>query len=260
MSQKTPGNSARRKATLCIAQSPREAWEGAVRDWFRKLAPASWKQALPSVVVVPTRSHAHALKGRLLREGQSHLGLHFLTPAGLRDSLSGASELSLPQPEHLRLLLALAAEETLGNSEEELNADNLAASAVLRAPDHLLRTLNRLEMAGWNFDALQLSSFQPIVRRFRELVRVCGFSLLPQFDRAALAETAVRPPVFSNLLMIGFDSAHWHFWFLLRAAVRAAENAMILLEYPRETSTASIRAGSVPGRKLSAKPRRFPRP
>ena len=225
----------KRKAKLCIADSPRDAWDGAIHGWFHKTLPVSWKQALPSLVVVPTRSHAHALKARLLHEGQSHLGIHFVTPAGLRDLLSSSSDRALPLREHLRLLLAIAAEETLTKSAgQEPAADILAAKAVVRAPDHLLRTLDRLEMAGWDFDALQLNSFQPIVRRFREHLRACGFSLLAQFDREALAQSASRPPLFSNLFITGFDAAHWHFWFLLRAAVRAAENATVALEYPKE--------------------------
>jgi len=222
-------------ASLRIAQSPRDAWEGAIRDWFQKTRVVSWKQALPSLVVVPTRSHAHALKIRLLREGQSHLGIHFITPGRLRDLLPGERNRMLPLREHLRLLLAIAAEEILRESpEQESNGDELAAKAVVRAPDHLLRTLDRLEMAGWNFDALQLPSFQPIVRRFREQLRACDFSLVAQFDREAMAHSAAGLPVFANLLVTGFDAAHWSHWFLLRAAVAAAENAMIVLEYPRE--------------------------
>ena len=217
-------------ASLRIAQSPRDAWEGAIRDWFQKTLAVSWKQTLPSLVVVPTRSHAHALKGRLLQEGKSHLGIHFITPDRLRDLLPSERNRALPLREHLRLLLAIAAEEILRKSaEQESNADDLAAKAVVRAPDHLLRTLDRLEMAGWNFDALQLPSFQPIVRRFREHLRICDFSLVAQFDREAMAQSAARPPVFANLLITGFDAAHWSHWFLLRAAVGAAENAMVVL-------------------------------
>jgi hypothetical protein len=222
-------------ASLRIAPSPTDAWDGALRDWFQKTIAVSWKQTLPSLVVVPTRSHAHALKARLLHEGQSHLGIHFLTPAGLRDLLPGEKNRTLPLREHLRLLLAVAAEEILRESaEQESNADELAAKAVVRAPDHLLRTLDRLEIAGWSFDALQLASFQPIVRRFREYLRACDFSLVAQFDREAMAQSADRPPIFANLLIAGFDAAHWSHWFLLRAAVAAAENAMVVLEYPRE--------------------------
>ena len=40
------------EATLSIAQTTREAWEGSIRDWFRETLPVSWKQALPSLVVV----------------------------------------------------------------------------------------------------------------------------------------------------------------------------------------------------------------
>ena len=194
---------------------------------------------MPSLVVVPTRSHAHALKARLLHEGQSHLGLHFVTPARLRDLLRGEKNRTLPLREHLRLLLAMAAEETLRKApEQESNADEVAAKAVVRAPDHLLRTLDRLEMAGWDFD-LQLPSFQPIIRRFREQLRACDFSLVAQFDREAMAQSAARPPAFANLLITGFDAAHWSHWFLLRAAVASAENAMVVLEEPRGELTDS---------------------
>lgn len=227
----------KRKAALRIADSPRDAWEGAIRGWFQETLPTSWKRPLPSVVVVPTRSHAHALKARLLQEGLSHLGIHFVTPAGLRELLSGASDQTLPLREHLRLLLAIAAEETLRQSPEpEPTAENLAAKAVARAPDHLLRTLDRLEMAGWDFNSLRMDSFHPIVRCFREHLRACGFFLLAQFDRKAMEESASRPPTFANVLVYGFDAAHWPYWSLLRSAVNAAEDATVLLDYPRGNS------------------------
>ncbi|HXM32678.1 MAG TPA: hypothetical protein VN921_03420, partial [Chthoniobacterales bacterium] len=225
----------KRKTALRIAQSPRDAWEGAIRGWFQETLPLAWKQALPSLVVVPARSHAHALKARLLHDGQSNLGIHFITPDRLRDLLPSERNHALPLREHLRLLLAVAAEEMLRNAaEQRSNADELAAKAVVRAPDHLLRTLDRLGMAGWDFDALQLPSFQPIVRRFRGHLRACDFSLIAQFDREAMAQSAKQPPVFANLLVTGFDAAHWSHWFLLRAAAAAAQNALVVLEYPRE--------------------------
>lgn len=226
----------KRKATLCIADSPRDAWDGAIRGWFQETLPISWKLAQPTLVVVPTRSHAHAFKARLLAEGQSNLGIHFVTPAGLRDFFSATSDLVLPLREHLHLLLAIAADETLREqAQRKSDADELAAKAVVRAPDHLLRTLERLEVAGWNFDSLRLDAFQPIVRRFREKMHACGFSLVGPFDREALAKSLSRPPIFANLLIACFDAAHWPWWFLLRAAVAAAENAKVILEYPRES-------------------------
>ncbi|HEX8897767.1 MAG TPA: hypothetical protein VF751_03645, partial [Chthoniobacterales bacterium] len=223
----------KQKATLRITATPQEAWEGAIRPWFQEVLPRSWKQELPSIIVVPTRSHAQALKARLLAEGQSHLGIQFVTPLGLRDVLREERGRAVPLREHLRLLLAIAA-------EQESDGENLAAKAVVRAPDHLLRTLDRLENAGWNFEQLGLDSFQPIVRRFREQLHACDFSLVGAHDRELLARSTANPPRFANLLVYGFDSAHWSHWFLLRAAVNCAENATVLLEYPRENSAIDL--------------------
>src|SRR5204863_1362666 len=112
---------------------------------------------------------------RLLAEGHSHLGIQLVTPAGLRELLSGERVQGLAPREHLRLLLAIAA-------EQENDGDNLAAKAVLRAPDQLLRALERLEIAGWDFEKVGPSPFHPIVKRFREELGACGFSLTGQFD------------------------------------------------------------------------------
>ncbi len=219
----------KQKAALRIASSPDEGWRFVLEPWFREVLPDSWKQELPSVVVAPTRSHGQALKARLLAEGRSHLGLQFVTPAGMRQLLGRKAELVLPLREHLRLLLAIAA-------DQEKDGDNLTAEAVLRAPDHLLRTLERLDNAGWKFEALGLDPFGPIVRRFREQLRRCDFSLIARHDRELLARSASMPPVFADLLVSGFDGAHWPHWPLLRAAVNSAQNATVLLEYPRDNS------------------------
>jgi PD-(D/E)XK nuclease superfamily protein len=215
------------KPTLRIASSPQEAWAGVIAPWFREVLPVSWKQKLPSVVVVPTRSHAHALKARLLEERQSHLGIQFVTPAGLRELLGGDRQTTLALREHLRLLLAIAA----GQEDE---GENLAAKAVLRAPDNLLRILDRLETAGWDFERVGPVAFHGIVRRFREQLRTCGFSLVGEFDRDLLARASKGPSILADLLITGFDGAHWPYWHLLRTAAAAAAKATIVLEEPRD--------------------------
>ena len=186
---------------------------------------------MPAVVIVPTRSHTNALKARLLAAGHSHLGLHFLTPASLRARFVTNQSVPRPAPEHLRLLLASAAEETARLPNE---VDQLAAKAVIRAPDHLLRTLERLDLAGWDFQDLHLPSFRPIVHRFREHLRACGFELTASRDRAAAESARSRPPQTSSLLVFGFDGAHWPLWFSLQAAVHAAEETLVILHHPRE--------------------------
>src|SRR5687767_2600711 len=111
-----------------------------MEGWFRQAAAEAWKSERPALVVVPTRGQIQALKGRLLEGGCSALGLQFITPPYLRALLAKGSEI-LPAPrEHLRLLLALAAEELL--AETKLPEDQrLAAVSVRRTPDHLLRLL-----------------------------------------------------------------------------------------------------------------------
>src|SRR5207249_9003852 len=76
-----------------------------------------------------------------------------LSPLSLHDAL----------PIYLRLLLSVAAEECMKLPEDPplrekrmLEADFLAAKSVARAPDHLLRTIDQLGAAGWDFSAVEL--------------------------------------------------------------------------------------------------------
>ena len=143
-----------------------------------------------------------------------------------RDDAAPAAEL-----EHLRLLLAIAASEM---EDRPNDSEALAAKAVARAPALLLRALDRLETAGWKFQELGLSSFAPVVQRFNELLKKCGFVLPGEADRKRLQEAARGRREFSHVLITGFDGAHWAEWFLLRTAVELAENATIVLEEPRQ--------------------------
>ncbi|MGB9475261.1 MAG: PD-(D/E)XK nuclease family protein, partial [Candidatus Udaeobacter sp.] len=114
------------------------------------------------------------------------------------------------------------------------DSEALAAKAVARAPALLLRALDRLETAGWKFQELGLSSFVPVVERFNELLKKCGFVLPGEADRKRLKEAARGRREFSHVLITGFDGGHWAEWFLLRTAVQLAENATIVLEEPRQ--------------------------
>jgi len=183
------------------------------------------------MVVVPTRGHVNDLKARLMARGASHLGLQFVTPAGLRALLARYGAILPARPEHFRLLLAIAASE-MANLPNESEA--LAAKAVARAPALLLRALDRLKTAGWKFEELALPSFAPVIRRFGEQMRKCGFVLPGETDRRRFQKAEGNRREFSRVLITGFDGAHWAEWFLLRTAVELAENATIVLEEPRE--------------------------
>ncbi len=211
--------------------SLQEAWDDAVAPWFDQVLPGAWQRELPALVVVPTRGQANDLKARLIAKGSSHLGLQFVTPSSLRALLARDDTTPAAEPEHLRLLLAIAASE-LENRPNE--AEALAAKAVARAPALLLRALDRLEAAGWKFEELGLPSFAPVVQRFNELLKKCGFVLRGETDQSCLQQAARVRREFFHVLIIGFDGAHWAEWFLLRTAVELAANATIVLEEPRE--------------------------
>jgi hypothetical protein len=211
--------------------SLQEAWEDAIAPWFNKVLPGAWQRKLPALVVVPTRGQLNDLKARLIAKGFSHLGLRFVTASSLRALLARDDTTPAAEPEHLRLLLAIAASELEDRPNE---SEALAAKAVARAPALLLRALDRLEIAGWKFQELGLPSFAPVVQRFNELLKKCGFVLRGKTDRSRLQQAARGRREFSHVLIIGFDGAHWTEWFLLRTAVELAENATIVLEEPRE--------------------------
>ena len=211
--------------------SPQEAWDDAIAPWFERIAPEAWKHPLPSLVVVPTRGHVNDLKTRLIAKNSSYLGLQFVTPASLRALLAQDDATPGPELEHLRLLLAIAASEM---EDRPNDSEALAAKAVARAPASLLRALDRLETAGWKFQELGLSSFAPMVQRFNELLKKCGFVLRGEADRKRFQEGARGRREFSHVLITGFDGAHWADWFLLRTAVELAESATIVLEEPRQ--------------------------
>ena len=202
-----------------------------IGPWLERVAPRSWEDRLPSLVVVPTRGHVNDLKARLIAKGASHLGLQFVTPVGLRALLSRCDATLPARPELLRLLLAIAASEITNLPNE---SEALAAKAVARAPALLLRALDRLETAGWKFKELALPSFAPVVHRFGEHLKKCGFVLPGEADRRRLQKAAGNRREFSQVLITGFDGAHWAEWFLLRTVVELAENATIVLEEPRE--------------------------
>src|SRR5260370_3782480 len=221
----------RSRPVLLVVPSLGQAWEDAIAPWFNQVVPGAWQRELPTLVVVPTRGQANDLKARLIAKGSSHLGLRFVTPSSLRALLARDDATPAAKPEHPRLALAIAASEIENRPND---SEALAAKAVARAPALLLRALDRLETAGWKFQELGLSSFAPVVQRFNELLKKCGFVIPCETDRRRLQQAARGRREFSHVLITGFDGAHWPEWFLLRTAVELAENATVLLEEPRE--------------------------
>src|SRR5437870_9384485 len=225
------------KVSLHIGASFRAAWETILLPWFQAAGQVSWQQQQPTVVAMPFRSQAYAIKGLLLDRGVSLLGIRFVSPAELRELLAARGKMHLALREHLRLLLSVAAEECMKLPEgpplrekRMLEADFLAAKSVARAPDHLLRTIDQLGAAGWDFAAVELSALRDVEARFQRQLADCGFELIHTADRRSLNQIRTSPPIFANILVTGFNGAHWPLWPLLRAGVTAAKQATVLLD------------------------------
>ena len=169
----------------------------------------------------------------MLEAGLSALGLEFVTPPYLRAILAPESGILPAASEHLRFLLALAAEELLANKKLP-EADRLAAISVRRTPDHLLRLLEQLTAAGAEFEQIDLPAFRPVVRRFRAHLKTTAFQIFPEADRRVLAHAQQAAPILGDLLITGFHGGHWTLWHLLEAAVRSSRHATVILQNPRE--------------------------
>jgi PD-(D/E)XK nuclease superfamily len=203
--------------------------------WFKEAALAPLEYAEPVAVVTPSPSGAAFLRSKLLEHSISLLGVRFINPPQLREFLPTDGALSLPLREHLRLLLAIAAE-SASSQDTDLAA---IARSISMAPDHLLRVFDQITAAGWNFQRTGPPIAREIIKQFEEFVQKCGFQLVHQADRAAVEPARAAPPRFHRLLLIGFTAAHWPLWPLLQSAVLSARRAAVVLEYPRAPTRAA---------------------
>ena len=220
-------------ASLHLTTSFDAAWESVFLPWFEAVAPRAVEEPAAVAVVTPFRSHAHLLRSRLLAQGISLLGVRFLVPAQLREILLRNSGLKIPLREHLRLLLAIAADEIASKSERD-ESGYVITRSVARDPDYFLRILDELNAAGWSLADIDQSVLSAIAARFDQICRDCGFAFVHEADRLAVANAKKMPARFSNLLIAGFNGAHWPLWPLLHAAVKSSLQATVVLNDPRD--------------------------
>jgi hypothetical protein len=228
----------RRSVSLHIGSSFASAWESVLLPWFKSIALASLESNQTVAVATPFPSSAAFLRSKLLEQEIPLLGVKFITPPVLRELLLAEDASSLPLREHLRLLLAIAAESIAGRKPEDVDLAAIARS-ISRSPDNLVRTFDQVSAAGWNFQSIGAPAVRKIVQAFQGLFRQCEFKLVHEADRKALTTAKSAPPRFSHLLLIGFTAAHWPLWPLLQSAVSSASRATVILEYPREQTRAA---------------------
>src|SRR4030095_36314 len=141
MPQKPNQGGSTERISLLLSPSPEAAWENVIRPWFEKIATSGLREERPIGVVTASRSQAYFFRSRLLAEGKSLLGVKFLSPSQLRELLLRGRDLYVPLREHLRLFLAITAEElSSGNGNNEAA---LVAKSIARDPDPFLRVLDQ---------------------------------------------------------------------------------------------------------------------
>jgi hypothetical protein len=218
---------------LHIGASADAAWENVIRPWFETVQGEALSSIEPIAVVTASRSQAYFFRNQLLTAGKSLIGLKFLSPPQLREMLLRERGLNVPLREHLRLFLAVAAEELAAekNDQEEFA---LVAKSIARDPDHFLRALDQLGAAGWGLEEIDSPALREIAARFHKQVRDCDFTFVHEADRASARDAEKLRLLFGNLLLVGFDAAHWPLWPLLRAAALASRRATVVLNDPRD--------------------------
>src|SRR5881409_3573441 len=218
-----------RRVSLHIRASPEAAWENVVRRWFERTATRALRDQKPAAVVTASRTQAYFFRSRLLHEGKSLLAVKFLSPPQLRELLLRGRNPHVPLREHLRLILAVTAEEFANKNTDDETV--FVAKSIARDADRFLRALDELRAAGWTLDEIDSLALREIAAPFEERVNECGFTFVHDADRAAIAHAH---PLFSNLLLFGFDAAHWPLWPLLHAATLSADEATVVLNDPRD--------------------------
>jgi hypothetical protein len=216
------------KVTLHTSAIAAQAHGAVVLPWLKRAAESAPRSPLATAVLVPLRADAYHLKSLALTAGIGLGGVHFLTPLELRGRLARRlrHDLRTPSREHLRLLLATAAERVA----ERCGAAFRSAAA---APDQVLKAIELIRGGGWNFSDAGPAALRPVVEEFDRLLNSAGFAMTHDADRALLAAADSASPIFSELLVFGFNAAHWPLLPLLEAAVVSAQFATVCLTDPR---------------------------
>ena len=225
---------------LYFTASIEEQWRALVGPWLREQAGAAWKNPRPTVVLTPTRAESFYLRGRLVEEHVSFLGLRFWTPSDARKFLLGAllPEIGTATQAELRLVARTCAEKLArhdGTVAGLATATNATLTSVVREPGAFLRAYDLLLGAGWDPSQEGAVYGRELAKEMQRALEERRIATQAGLHRHLRIEALSREePLIANLLVVGFNAAHWPLWDLLKAAVFSAEHAIIALGAPRE--------------------------
>jgi len=217
---------------LHFTASVEEQWRALAGPWLREQAGAAWKNPKPTVVLTPSRAESFYLRGRLVEEGVSFLGLRFWTPSDARKFLLGeiSPEIGAATQAELRLVARACAERLA----RQAGADNATLTSVVREPGAFLRAYDLLLGAGWDPSREGAVYGRELAREMQRALEERHIATQAGLHRHLRREVSSRDdPLIANLLVVGFNAAHWPLWDLLKAVVFSAEEAVVALSEPR---------------------------
>jgi len=217
---------------LLATTSAEERWRAVAGPWLHRQAATAWKEARPTVVLTPDRAAGFHLRSRLVVEGKPLLGVRFWTPSDARKFLVTQYPVKLRAATQAELrLLTRSCAEKLAQRD---GADNASLRSVIREPSAFLRAYDLLLGAGWN-PALDGADYgRELAGELRRELEKSGIATQAGLHRQLWLEASLSPrPVIANLLVDGFNAAHWPLWDLLKAVVLSADDVEVALSQPR---------------------------
>jgi hypothetical protein len=218
---------------LYLTTSVEEQWDLIAAPWLRQQAGMAWKNPQPTVILTPSRAESFYLRRRLVGEGVPYFGLRFWTPSDARKFLHHELDAGIgaATQAELRLLARVCAERLI---QTDAN-DNATLSSVAREPAAFLRAYDLLVGAGW--DPVQAGAVygRKLARTMQEELEALHLATQSALHRQLGREaSSQKTSPLANVLMLGFNAAHWPLWDLLKAVVLSAEQSVVALSAPRE--------------------------
>jgi hypothetical protein len=224
---------------LYFTASVEEQWRALAGPWLREQAGAAWKNPKPTVVLTPSRAESFYLRSRLVEEGVPFLGLRFWTPSDARKFLLGEilPEIGTAMQAELRLVARACAEKLAGADGTvagPATATNATLTSVIREPGAFLRAYDLLLGAGWDptregaVYGRELAREMQLALEERHIASQAGLHRHLRRKASSREESLI-----ANVLVVGFNAAHWPLWDLLKAVVFSAGETVVALSEPR---------------------------
>jgi hypothetical protein len=216
---------------LYFTASVEEQWRALAGPWLREHAAAAWKNPKPTVILTPTRAESFYLRSRLVEENVPFLGLRFWTPSDARKFLLAETspEIGTATQAELRLVARACAEKEM----RETDTDNATLTSVVREPGPFLRAYDLLLGTGWDPTREGATYGRDLAREVQYALKKFRIATQAGLHRHLLSRASRDEPSIANVLVIGFNAAHWPLWDLLKAVVFSADQAVVALSTPR---------------------------